>query len=126
MAHKQTNLIVINGYPLPAPDAGFQIIGSRFVDGARNANGAVVGQLVGRKIWKIDGLKWSYLAVDEWARIIEALEPFYVQVSFTDYSNERHTLTMYPSDTNGRPLRASGLSYTKLKECGFNLIDCGL
>lgn len=125
MAHKNTDLIVINGYPLPAPDAGFQIIDSQFVDSARNANGAVVGQLVGRRIWKIDGLKWSNLEVDKWARIKEALRPFYVSVTFTDDTNKRRTVTMYPSDTHGTPLRADRLSYTRMKESGFNLIDCG-
>lgn len=69
MAHRNTELIVINGYALPAPDAGFSIIDSQFVDASRNANGAVVGQLVGRRIWKIDGLKWSNLEVEQWARI---------------------------------------------------------
>ncbi len=125
MAHKNTNLIVVNGLPLPAPDAGFSIIDSQFVDASRNAKGAVVGQLVGRRIWKIDGLKWSNLEVEKWAQIKEALKPFYVSVTFTDDTNKRQTVTMYPSDTTGRPLRASGLSYTKMKEVGFNLIDCG-
>lgn len=79
MAHKNTELIVINGYPLPACAKGVSIVHSQFVDSARNANGAVVGQLVGRKIWKIDGLKWQDLSVEQWAKIKQALSPFMYQ-----------------------------------------------
>ena len=50
---KDTNLIIINGVSIPAPDEGFSIQEITNVDAGRNSNGTVVGQRVGRNIWKI-------------------------------------------------------------------------
>ena len=118
-------LIIVNGVALPTPDAGFEIVNSITVDAGRNTNGAVVGQIVGRPLWKINNLQWSNLDAQSWQQIREALEPFYVLVTFTTDTNERKTLKMYPGDKNALPLHVAGLNYTKFKTCKFNLIDCG-
>ena len=49
--------IAINGYELPPPKRGVRPIVTTVVDAGRNANGAVVGQRVGRDQYKIDGLE---------------------------------------------------------------------
>jgi hypothetical protein len=110
---------------VPAPDAGYDIIESTNVDSARNANGVVVGQVVGRNLWKINNLSWSNLNPEQWARLKRALLPFYVPVTFTNDYNERMTLIMYPGDRNSVPYNVSGLSFKQFKECKFNLIDTG-
>ena len=48
--------LAINGYELPPPKRGVRVIVTTVVDAGRNANGAVVGQRVGRDQYKIDGL----------------------------------------------------------------------
>jgi hypothetical protein len=122
---KDTNLIIINGVAMPAPDEKPEIIESTFVDSGRNANGVVVGQVVGRPIWKINNLQWSNLTPEQWARLKRALSPFFIPVTFTNDYNERITLIMYPGDRTSTPFHVDGLSYTQFKNCKFNLIDTG-
>jgi len=45
----------INGYELPPPKRGVNVVVTTVVDAGRDANGAVVGQRVGRDQYKIDG-----------------------------------------------------------------------
>ena len=56
----------INGYELPPCKRGVSIIVTTIVNSGRDANGAVVGQKVGRDQYKIDGLEWAWLTAEEW------------------------------------------------------------
>lgn len=125
MVTKPHNLLIINGVEMPCPMRGFQIVRSQAVSSGRNANGAVVGQLVGRKLWKLNNIQWNGLDAETWATIQRALEPFFVSVTFTGDDNQRHTVTMYPSDTTGQPFQINGYNYDIYETCKFNLIDCG-
>lgn len=121
-----SDLFIVNGVQFPDPDEGYEIIESTFVDAGRNVNGAVVGQVVGRNIWKINNLQWSHISPEQWIMMKQALKPFYVDVTFTTDENERKTITMYPGDRTSHPLHVSGYNYDRFKTCKFNLIDCGL
>ena len=122
---KPHDLIIVNGLQLPPPVRGFEIISTQAVDGGRNANGAVVGQLVGRRMYKLNNIQFNGLKASDWAQICRALEPFYVPVTFTNDKNERITLTMYPSDMTGKPFQIKNYNYDIYESCKFNLIDCG-
>ena len=122
---KASDFLIVNGVKFPPPTRGLQIIHSQAVNAGRNADNAVVGQLVGRKLWKINNLQWNGLDADTWAEMKAALEPFYVLVTFTGDDNKRHTIHMYPGDTTGQPLFLDGIFYTMYETCKFNLIDCG-
>ena len=76
--------LAINGYELPPPKRGVKPIVTTVVDAGRNANGAVVGQRVGRDQYKIDGLEWSWLTAEQWSRILSILDHFFVYVTFID------------------------------------------
>lgn len=125
MSRVQTDLIIINGYPVPAPDEGYTINEYTLVDAGRNANGVTVGQQIGDTQWKIDGLQWSRLTPDEWKALKTAIKDFYVPVTFTNDMNERMTLTMYPGDRQSMPYHVENLSYKAFRQCKFNLIDTG-
>lgn len=126
MAIKEPDdFLIVNNVMFPCPMHGLQIVHSQSVDAGRNANNAVVGQLVGRKLWKINNLQWNGLDAATWAAMKEALEPFYVPVTFTGDDNVRHTIYMYPGDTTGQPLFLDGIFYKTFETCKFNLIDCG-
>lgn len=125
MVTRPSQLIIVNGIELPPPIRGFEIISTQAVDSGRNANGAVVGQLVGRRMWKLNNLQWNGLSPDDWIQIKQALRPFFVPVTFTDDENIRRTITMYPSDTTGQPYHIDGVNYSLYQTCKFNLIDCG-
>ena len=122
---RASEFLIVNGVQFPCPAPGMEIVHSQNVSSGRNANGAVVGQLVGRKIWKINNLQWNGLDAQTWAAMKEALEPFYVLVTFTGDDNKRHTIYMYPGDVSGQPLRLDGIFYRNYQTCKFNLIDCG-
>lgn len=126
MARKNSDVIIINGLALPAPDEGYTIKDSTYGKFERNANNQVVGQKVGRNLWKIENLQWSSLTPEQWKAIKTALDPFFVNVTFTNDYNERMTLRMYPSDRQSNPMKVdANLEYGYFKTCKFNLIDCG-
>lgn len=127
MARKPSQFLIVNGVEFPCPSPDLEIIHSQNVDAGRNANGAVIGQLVGRKMWKINNLHWGGLDAETWSWMKKALEPFFVKVTFTTDDNERHTITMYPSDVTAKPLflTEDGIHYKNFVDCKFNLIDCG-
>lgn len=122
------NLLIINGVAVPPPRQGMDIITSQAVDSGRNANGTVVGQLVGRKLYKINNISWNGLTPEQWDEIKQALEPFYVKVTFTDDQNIRRTITMYHGDITAEPfyMNEDNQMYLRFKTCKFNLIDCGI
>ena len=124
---KESDFLIVNGVKFPCPAPGMEIIHSQTVNAGRNANNAVIGQKVGRRLWKINNLQWNGLDADTWKKMKKALEPFYVPVTFTTDENERITITMYPSDTNGQPLflQDDNVHYRNYRTCKFNLIDCG-
>lgn len=123
-----TSFLNVNGYDFPAPVDGFNYIISTTVNGGRNSNNAVVGQRVGRDIFKLNTLEWVNLDPAEWQMMLKALEPFYVPVTFEDYRTGKPiTITMYPGDRTGQPLKVNELTFLveKYKSCKFNLIDAG-
>lgn len=122
---RESEFLIVNGVRFPCPAPGMEIIHSAVFDAGRNANGGLIAQQVGRKLWKINNLQWNGLDADTWAEMKKALEPFFVPVTFTGDDNERHTIMMYPSDTTGKPLFLNGIFYRNYETCKFNLIDCG-
>lgn len=119
--------LAINGYELPPPKRGVKPIVTTVVDAGRNANGAVVGQRVGRDQYKIDGLEWAWLTAEQWSRILSVLNHFFVYVTFVDpVTNSRKTIKMYPGDRTAEPYWVDGNGTpTHYRNCKFNLIDTG-
>lgn len=123
-----TAFLNVNGYDYPCPRYGFQYIISTIVDAGRNVNGAVVGQRVGRDLYKLDQLQWVGLEPAQRMMILRSLEPFYVPVTFEDYrTGSPITIIMYPGDRTGKPLFVDKLTHmvTHDESLAFNLVDCG-
>lgn len=119
--------IAINGQALPPPARGVKPVVTTIVDAGRNANGAVVGQKVGRDQYKLDALVWPSLSAEEWSRILQLLQDFYVHVTFIDpVSNQKKTIRMYPGDRTAEPYRVDeNGNPTMYINCSVNLIDVG-
>lgn len=119
--------IAINGQALPMPARGVQPVVTTVVDAGRNANGAVVGQRVGRDQYKLDALVWPVLSAEEWSRILRLLQDFFVSVTFPDpVSNRPVTIKMYPGDRTAEPYRVDeNGNPTMYINCRVNLIDTG-
>lgn len=122
-----SDLLEINGVKMICPTYGLELIKSVVVDSGRNANGEVVGQQIGRVLWKINNLEWRGITVPEWQRIEDALRAngFFCKVRFVGTDNRTHDITMYPSDITVKPLFFENGDYTMYESCKFNLIDCG-
>ena len=124
-----TSFLNVNGYDFPCPRVGFNYIISTTVNAGRNANNAVIGQRVGRDLFKMNTLEWAALEPETWQMMLKAVEPFYIPVTFEDYrTGEPITITMYPGDRTAEPLFVDENSHrvTKYRNCKFNLIDAGL
>lgn len=119
--------LAINGYELPPPKRGVKPTVTTVVDAARNANGAVVGQRVGRDQYKIDCLEWPWLTAEQWGRILEILNQFFVFVTFIDpVTNSPKTIKMYCGDRTAEPYWLDDNGHpTHYRNCKVNLIDVG-
>ena len=93
----------------------------------RDANGAVVGQRVGRDQYKIDGLEWAWLTAEQWENILTAISDFFFYVTFNDpVTNARKTVRMYCGDRSAEPYWVDGNGKpTHYTNCKVNLIDTG-
>lgn len=123
-----TSFLNISGYDMPCPAYGLEYTISTAVNAGRNLNDAVVGQKVGRDIYKFDNLQWIGLKPNERRKILMAIEPFFVPVTFEDYKTGLPiTVYMYPGDRKIKPLSADKYSHlvTQDEVLSFNLIDCG-
>lgn len=122
-----SSFLNINGYDMPCPRYGFEYIISTVVDSGRNVTGAVVGQKIGRDLFKFNNLQWVGLFPDQKRMILRAIEPFFVPVTFENpKTGQPITITMYPGDRNDKPLFADKLTHmvTRDEVLSFNLIDC--
>lgn len=118
----------VNGVNFPCPRVGFNYTLTTTVDAGRNANNAVVGQIVGRELIKLNSMEWACLDASVWQEMIRAIEPFFVPVTIEDYRTGKPiTITMYPGDRSAEPLMVDPITHKvkKYKNCKFNLIDCG-
>lgn len=97
------------------------------VDSGRNANGAVVGQRIGRDQYKIDALEWPYLSAAQWCAILSSMSDFFFYVTFHDpVTNALKTLKMYCGDRSAEPYWVDDSSNpTYYINCKVNLIDTG-
>lgn len=123
-----TSFLNVNGVDFPCPKAGFNYIISTTVNSGRNANNAVVGQIVGRELFKLNSMEWVALDAETWQTMLAAVEDFFVPVTFEDYrTGEPITITMYPGDRTAEPLFVDPETHKviKYRNCKFNLIDCG-
>lgn len=119
--------LIVNGVRFPTPKRGFKITVLTNVDSGVNALGAVVGQVIGRNQYKLDSMQWEGLDAAVWERMLEALEPFFIPVTFEDpQTRERRTITMYPGSRSGEPYWLDRDKKIKqYRNCQLNLVDCG-
>ena len=121
-------MIYINGRPFPYPSVGMELIVATMVDSARNANGEVVGQKIGRDIYKVNSLQWNWLSAETWSMMLKEFDKFYVTAMIPDMVNNSWiTIKMYPSDRSAKPywIGHDGKP-TWYTECKVNIIDCGV
>ena len=70
-----SSFLVVNGVEFPCPRVGFSYIISTTVNAGRNANNAVIGQKIGRDLYKLNNLEWAMLDAETWKNMLAAIEP---------------------------------------------------
>jgi hypothetical protein len=124
-------LLLINGTSVPVPKRGLTEVISTNVNSGRNALGEMVGERVGRDIYKIDNIEWTWLTKDQWAQILQLVSDFKFHVTFPDArKTDGHdfcTHLMYCGDRSCEPyyINANG-DFKFYRSCKMNLIDVGL
>lgn len=120
--------IKINGTAYPCPARGLSLLDATIVDSARNSNGVVVGQVVGRRQQKINNLEWKHLTAVQWSALLKEFDNFFVTVTYPDMVNNTWTTRkMYPGDRTAEVFKldkTTGLP-SEYINCKVNIIDCG-
>ena len=123
-----TAIITINGKEFPAPQRGLEFIVSTNVNSGRNANGEVIGQVVGRNQNKANNLVWPFLDAQTWAEMLQEFDDFFVIATIPDMvHNTWQTIKMYPGDRSAEPYWIDPVTKlpTHYINCKVNIIDCG-
>ena len=119
------DFLIINGVRMPIPAPGLTVDTAQGVNAGRNSNNEVVGDLVGRRQYKLNNLAWHGLSEEECKTIMDAIEPFYVKVTYRDVTGVTRTHTMYPGDSSGKPNRLENMKYNFIEDLHFSLVDAG-
>lgn len=128
MVNKPRGFIYINGVAFPYPDreSGLQSV-QTIVDSARNANGVMVGERVGRDMGKIE-LTWSVLTPEMWSQMLQIFSNFTFSLRYLDMvTNDWVTRTFYVGDRSAKPFLCdpeTGRPKYYLN-CKANVIDVG-
>lgn len=122
-----TTLFYINGKVFPSPARPLSIGRYQMVDSARNANGVVVAQKIGKRQIKLEGLKWKGLDAETWHQILQEIEKFEVDLRFyDDLTKEWVTKHCYWGDAKESVLFYDEEGHPSIyEECSCNIIDMG-
>lgn len=120
-------VISINGTALPTPARGVVEGWYQIVDSARNANGVVVAQKIGRRQLKLDSLVWPWLTAAEWGKVLDEIDKFYGTLQYFDArKGAKRTLKVYWGDATAEPYWVNSAGNpTHYTNCKCNIIDTG-
>lgn len=120
--------IYVNGvaFPYPSRESGLQKIAT-IVDSARNANGIVVSERLGRDQGKLE-LKWAALTPEQWSSMLQVLSNFEVTLRYVHMlTNDWVTRKFYVGDRDAQPFMIDPVTNKPRYyiNCVANLIDTG-
>lgn len=121
-------LLTINGTSLPVPIRGLSETVSTNVNSGRNALGEMVGERVGRDIYKLDNMEWRWLTKEQWKSILNLVKDFKFHATFPDVVNGGYcTHLCYCGDRTCEPyyINSNG-DFQYYRSCKMNIIDCGI
>ena len=110
-------------------DKVLELIVSTNLSSGRNANGEVIGQVVGRNQNKANNLVWPWLDAATWASMLQEFDNFFVVAKIPDMvHNDWITIQMYPGNRSAEPYRIDPVTKlpTHYINCKVNIIDCGV
>lgn len=121
------SIIKINNKTLPTPARGMGEQWAQIVDSARNANGVVVAQKIGRRQLKLDGVVWPALTAKEWGDILKEIDKFTGSLEvFDPRQGGKRTIQVYWGDASAEPYYYDKNGNVELYiNCKCNIIDLG-
>lgn len=122
-------IITINGESIAhCPIRGLKVVVSTNVNSGRNALGEMVGERVGRDIYKLDAVEWRWLTKAQWQDILQKVSGFKFRCTFPDVVNGGFcTHICYCGDRSCEPYYiTSNGDFTFYRSCTMNIIDCGI
>ena len=113
-------------FPYPDKDSGLQYV-QTIVNSARNANGVMVGERVGRDLSKIE-LTWNVLTPAQWSEMLKIFANFTFTVRYIDMvENDWVTRKFYVGDRSAQPFMVDPITNIPryYRNCKANIIDVG-
>lgn len=120
-----------NGNAVPVPDNGIAFLSEQLMSEERNANGAIIAEMISRRQVKHDAIQWSYLSAQQWETILQEVKKCKVIVTYYEPMEHKEINRLfYFGETSAQPFEwdcssnrvAVPLSYIN---CKVNLIDMG-
>ena len=124
-------LVSVGGYDFPEPAKdGYTGNTSTLVDSARNTQGVMVGSVIRDDVAKVE-MKWNYLTVEQWARILKCFSvkrggKFINTVTFfCQDTGTWETRDMYVSDRKAGAWRRHPETGDMMgwKDCSLSLVE---
>lgn len=112
--------------PNPDIDSAEGLI-STLVNSARNAQGVVTAQKIGRDNNKTS-MSWNYLEKDEWERMVRFWDKnfFFNFTYYSDVTGTKITRKFYVGDRTRKPYAIDSRGFpAAYKDCSANVVDCG-
>ncbi len=116
-----------NDQELPSVRKGITVSVSMVTSSARNANGVLVRQKIGRTQYKLENVEWLQLSPEEWESILEIINSGYFDVTFLNpETNAPITIKMHCDNKSAVPYYVDANDRPAFyRNCKINLIDSG-
>jgi hypothetical protein len=116
-----------NDLDLPSVRKGITVSVSMITSSARNANGVLVRQKIGRTQYKLENVEWPQLSPEEWESILEIINSGYFDVTFMNpETNQPITIKMHCDEKTAVPYYVGSDDRPAFyRNCKINLIDSG-
>lgn len=116
-----------NDQELPSVKKGITVSVNMLTSSARNANGMIVRQKIGRTQYKIENVEWLQLSPEQWESILEIINSGYFDVTFLNpETNLPITIKMHCDEKTATPYYVGADDKPAFyRNCKINLIDSG-
>ena len=117
----------INDQELPSVRKGITVSVNTLTSTARNANGVIVSQLIGRKRYELKNVEWLQLSPEEWENILNLTSSYLFDVTFMDpETNLPITIKMSCGEKTAVPYYVGSDDRPAFyRNCSITLVDIG-
>ena len=116
-----------NDQDLPSVRKGITVSVNQITTSARNANGVVVRQKIGRTQYKLENVEWLQLSPEQWEMILGMISSGVIDVTFMNpETNLPVTIKMHVDDKSAQPYYVDASNRPAFyRNCKVTLTDTG-